>query len=53
MGFAVSGVRFVPPYSIDLREIRSDLHYIVFSIMYIVFLLVYFWVGVGVGEGGW
>ena len=37
-GFAISGVRSVPPHSIDLREIRLDLHYIIFSIMYILLI---------------
>ena len=51
-GFAISGVRSVPPHSIDLREIRLDLQYIIFSIVYILFLLMYFWVGGCVVGGG-
>jgi len=36
VGFAISGVRSVPPYSIDLREIRLDLHYNLFYNVYII-----------------
>ena len=42
-------MRSVPPYSIDSREISLDLHYITFSIICLLFLLVYFRVGV---DGG-
>ena len=54
MGFAISGVRSVPPYSIDLREIRLDLHYNLFYNVYIISFSIFLggcvW---GVGEGGW